>query len=91
MAWRVGAISQSITYPFDVVRRKMQVVGMGAAVGYQYNNAYEAVRVIIRHEGILGMYRGLWPNLRTCFLLLTHLSESYVPRSIELIALGLVG
>ncbi|EIM81084.1 mitochondrial carrier [Stereum hirsutum FP-91666 SS1] len=58
-----GAISQSLTYPFDVVRRKMQVVGMGAAVGYQYNNAYEAVRVIIRHEGILGMYRGLWPNL----------------------------
>lgn len=65
VAWRVGAISQTLTYPFDVVRRKMQVVGMGAAVGYQYNSALEAVLVIVRHEGILGMYRGLWPNLRT--------------------------
>ncbi|KAI0305521.1 mitochondrial carrier [Multifurca ochricompacta] len=59
-----GSISQTLTYPFDVLRRKMQVVGMGSgALGYQYNGALDAARVIIRTEGIRGMYRGLWPNL----------------------------
>ena len=49
----------------------MQVVGMrSGALGYQYNGALDAARVIIRTEGIRGMYRGLWPNLRACVLLL---------------------
>ena len=60
-----GSISQTLTYPFDVLRRKMQVVGLGAgALGYQYNGALDAARVIIKTEGVRGMYRGLWPNLR---------------------------
>ena len=43
----------------------MQVIGLGAeALGYQYNGALDAARVIIKTEGIRGMYRGLWPNLR---------------------------
>ncbi|KAI0268622.1 mitochondrial carrier [Gloeopeniophorella convolvens] len=59
-----GSISQTLTYPFDVLRRKMQVVGMGSGVlGYQYSGALDAARVIIKTEGIRGMYRGLWPNL----------------------------
>jgi len=59
-----GSISQTLTYPFDVLRRKMQVVGMrSGALGYQYNGALDAARVIIKTEGIRGMYRGLWPNL----------------------------
>ena len=60
-----GSLSQTLTYPFDVLRRKMQVVGLGAgALGYQYNGALDAARVILKTEGIRGMYRGLWPNLR---------------------------
>ncbi|KAH9994978.1 mitochondrial carrier [Russula compacta] len=59
-----GSISQTLTYPFDVLRRKMQVVGLGpGALGYQYNGALDAARVVIKTEGIRGMYRGLWPNL----------------------------
>ncbi|KAI0041003.1 mitochondrial carrier [Auriscalpium vulgare] len=59
-----GSISQTLTYPFDVLRRKMQVVGMNSgALGYKYNGAFDAARVIIRTEGMRGMYRGLWPNL----------------------------
>ncbi|PSS37872.1 hypothetical protein PHLCEN_2v340 [Hermanssonia centrifuga] len=57
-----GSISQTITYPFDVLRRKMQVTGMDA-LGYQYNGALDALRSIIKTEGIRGLYRGLWPNL----------------------------
>jgi len=59
-----GSISQTLTYPFDVLRRKMQVAGMSAgALGYKYNGAFDALRQIIRHEGFIGLYRGLWPNL----------------------------
>ncbi|KAL1942666.1 hypothetical protein VTO73DRAFT_4906 [Trametes versicolor] len=57
-----GSISQSLTYPFDVLRRKMQVTGMNA-LGYKYNGAWEALGTIVRTEGIRGLYRGLWPNL----------------------------
>lgn len=59
-----GSISQTLTYPFDVLRRKMQVVGMGhGALGYKYNGALEALQEIIKNEGFIGLYRGLWPNL----------------------------
>ena len=60
-----GSISQTLTYPFDVLRRKMQVTGMGA-LGYQYNGALDALQSIVRTEGVRGLYRGLWPNLRAC-------------------------
>ncbi|GJJ06426.1 hypothetical protein Clacol_000617 [Clathrus columnatus] len=59
-----GSISQTLTYPFDVLRRKMQVVGMGqGTLGYKYNGALEALQEIIKYEGFIGLYRGLWPNL----------------------------
>jgi len=57
-----GSISQTLTYPFDVLRRKMQVTGMGA-LGYQYNGALDALQCIVKTEGWRGLYRGLWPNL----------------------------
>ncbi|TCD62205.1 hypothetical protein EIP91_007238 [Steccherinum ochraceum] len=57
-----GSISQTITYPFDVLRRKMQVTGM-SAMGYRYNGALDALQSILRTEGVKGLYRGLWPNL----------------------------
>lgn len=60
-----GSISQTLTYPFDVLRRKMQVRGLGAVLGPQYNGALHAFQVIIKHEGVVGLYRGIWPNLRT--------------------------
>ena len=63
-----GSISQTLTYPFDVLRRKMQVVGMRSGnLGYKYNGALDALRIILRTEGVVGLYRGLWPNLREHF------------------------
>ncbi|OBZ68064.1 hypothetical protein A0H81_11920 [Grifola frondosa] len=58
-----GSISQTLTYPFDVLRRKMQVTGMSNSLGYKYNGALDALQVIVRTEGLRGLYRGLWPNL----------------------------
>ncbi|KIK67484.1 hypothetical protein GYMLUDRAFT_37615 [Collybiopsis luxurians FD-317 M1] len=59
-----GSISQTLTYPFDVLRRKMQVTGMKSSVlGVKYNGALDALTDILRKEGLRGLYRGLWPNL----------------------------
>jgi len=58
-----GAISQTLTYPFDVLRRKMQVRGMGSALGPQYNGALQALVGIVKNEGFSGLYRGIWANL----------------------------
>jgi len=57
-----GSISQTLTYPFDVLRRKMQVTGM-KDTSMKYNGALDALSSIIRTEGFSGLYRGLWPNL----------------------------
>ncbi|KAJ4483477.1 mitochondrial carrier domain-containing protein [Lentinula aciculospora] len=59
-----GSISQTLTYPFDVLRRKMQVTGMkSSALGVKYTGAWDALFGIVRTEGVRGLYRGLWPNL----------------------------
>ncbi|KIJ49521.1 hypothetical protein M422DRAFT_225317 [Sphaerobolus stellatus SS14] len=59
-----GSISQTLTYPFDVLRRKMQVVGMAkGSTDYKYSGAVGALRYILKTEGPAGLYRGLWPNL----------------------------
>lgn len=60
-----GSISQTLTYPFDVLRRKMQVTGMrSSGLGIAYTGAFDALTGIVRTEGVRGLYRGLWPNLR---------------------------
>jgi len=59
-----GSISQTLTYPFDVLRRKMQVTGMkSSGLGIKYTGAIDALQGIVRTEGIRGLYTGLWPNL----------------------------
>lgn len=41
----------------------MQVTGMkGGSI--KYNGAFDALRSIVKTEGVKGLYRGLWPNLR---------------------------
>jgi len=43
----------------------MQVTGMKSGVlGQKYNGAIDALTSILRTEGVRGLYRGLWPNLR---------------------------
>ncbi|KAG9013945.1 hypothetical protein FRB94_004324 [Tulasnella sp. JGI-2019a] len=52
-----GAISQTVSYPFEVVRRRMQVGGLirpGAWMGWQ-----ETVMDVWRRRGFRGFYAGL--------------------------------
>jgi len=57
-----GAVAQSITYPFDVLRRRFQVNTM-TGIGYQYKGIWDAITIILRNEGPRGLYKGLLPNL----------------------------
>jgi len=57
-----GAIAQTCTYPFDLLRRRFQINTM-SGIGYQYKSIFDAVRVIMAQEGIRGMYKGILPNL----------------------------
>ncbi|GJC85299.1 mitochondrial carrier [Colletotrichum tofieldiae] len=57
-----GAVAQTCTYPFDVLRRRFQINTM-TGMGYQYKSITDAVKVIVAQEGIKGMYKGIVPNL----------------------------
>ncbi|KAK5105238.1 hypothetical protein LTS08_001513 [Lithohypha guttulata] len=57
-----GAIAQTCTYPFDVLRRRFQVNTM-AGMGYQYTSIWGAITMIVKQEGIAGLYKGIMPNL----------------------------
>jgi hypothetical protein len=46
----------------DVLRRRFQINTM-SGIGYQYKSIFDAIRVIVRQEGIKGLYKGLVPNL----------------------------
>lgn len=51
-----GLLAQSITYPLDVVRRRVQVLGKTGA------STREALMEIARKEGVRGLYKGLTMN-----------------------------
>ncbi|KAF3394999.1 60S ribosomal protein L18-B [Talaromyces pinophilus] len=46
-----GAVAQTCTYPFDVLRRRFQINTM-TGMGYQYKSIWDAIRVIVTQEGI---------------------------------------
>ena len=56
-----GGTAQCLTYPLDVLRRRMQMKGFDQH--FAYKNTFHAVRMIVRTEGVLGLYKGFWPNL----------------------------
>jgi solute carrier family 25 phosphate transporter 23/24/25/41 len=57
-----GAVAQTCTYPFDVLRRRFQINTM-SGMGYQYAGIGDAIRQIVKTEGIRGLYKGIVPNL----------------------------
>ncbi|KAJ3116290.1 hypothetical protein HDU96_009946 [Phlyctochytrium bullatum] len=61
-----GAIAQTAAYPLEVIRRKMQVMGMRKDAAKAGKSGYAIVDVTLKvwkEEGVPGFYRGLVPNL----------------------------
>ncbi|GMH29762.1 hypothetical protein Nepgr_031605 [Nepenthes gracilis] len=68
-----GTVGQTVAYPLDVIRRRMQMVGWRDAssvvVGdgrskapVEYSGMIDAFTKTVRHEGFRALYKGLVPN-----------------------------
>lgn len=55
-----GLVGQSVTYPLDVVRRRMQTDGMRSVA--MRMSAMQTFRHVVQTQGITGLYRGLALN-----------------------------
>lgn len=68
-----GTVGQTVAYPLDVIRRRMQMVGWKDAssivtgdgkskASLEYTGMVDAFRKTVRHEGFRALYKGLVPN-----------------------------
>jgi solute carrier family 25 thiamine pyrophosphate transporter 19 len=63
-----GLFSKTIVYPFDLVRKRLQMEGAykaEAAVAKEYirQSWWNCIKHIIKEEGIRSLYKGLAPSL----------------------------
>ena len=56
-----GTISQTVCHPLDVVRKRLQLQGIGGRP-VQYRSMMDAAVGIVRNEGPRSLYRGLHPT-----------------------------
>lgn len=58
-----GAIGQTISYPWDVVRRRMQTAGFAPGVpDFEYRGSWQTMKAIVQQEGFAALYRGISIN-----------------------------
>jgi len=58
-----GTTATVLTYPSDLLRRKMQLKAFSPTKNVPYNNIVECVKFIMATEGVPGFYNGLVPTL----------------------------
>ncbi|KAK6931253.1 Mitochondrial substrate/solute carrier [Dillenia turbinata] len=65
-----GVIAQVVASPADLVKVRMQADGLLVRQGLQprYSGTFDALSKIIRAEGIVGLWRGVFPNVQRAFL-----------------------
>ena len=56
-----GLVAQTVTYPGDTVRRRMQNNGAGGAPK-TYRHSFHCAAEILKHEGVRGFFKGSWTN-----------------------------
>ncbi|RHX98400.1 hypothetical protein DYB36_014389, partial [Aphanomyces astaci] len=73
-SYLAGSIAQTVTYPLDTVRRRIQTDGYvtGATDARKYINMRTTCKIILDQEGLRGFYKGAtvtWMRVRA------HLSK----------------
>ncbi|XP_062515665.1 mitochondrial thiamine pyrophosphate carrier-like [Corticium candelabrum] len=63
-----GICSKAVVYPLDLVKKRLQIQGFEIArarfgVVRQYNSLHHALQLILKEEGILGLYKGFMPSV----------------------------
>eukprot|EP00794_Sanderia_malayensis_P003007 gene3007-3465_t len=58
-----GACGATAVYPIDLVKTRMQNQRSVLATEILYKNSFDCFFKVIRNEGVLGLYRGLLPQL----------------------------
>ncbi|KAE9413049.1 hypothetical protein Angca_010087, partial [Angiostrongylus cantonensis] len=59
-----GACGATAVYPIDLVKTRMQNQRSGSFVGeVMYKNSWDCFKKVIKFEGLLGLYRGLLPQI----------------------------
>ncbi|XP_063704479.1 calcium-binding mitochondrial carrier protein Aralar1 isoform X2 [Culicoides brevitarsis] len=58
-----GALGATSVYPIDLVKTRMQNQRAALVGEIAYRNSWDCCKKVIRHEGFLGLYRGLIPQL----------------------------
>jgi len=51
----------TVTHPVDTMKIRLQIQGEGGTkgVGRQYNNIFRGALMVIEHEGVRGLYKGI--------------------------------
>lgn len=80
-----GAAAQTFTYPIDLLRRRLQLQGIGGAPNV-YTGPFHAVKTIVKEEGVLALYRGMIP----CYLkVIPAISISFCTYELMRLVLGI--
>ncbi|KAI8927043.1 mitochondrial carrier domain-containing protein [Entophlyctis helioformis] len=58
-----GAIGATFVYPIDLVKTRMQNQRSKVVGQLLYNNSFDCFKKVVKNEGVLGLYRGLVPQL----------------------------
>ena len=58
-----GCTGATTVYPIDLVKTRLQNQRGSLAGEIMYNNSIDCFVKVVRHEGLLGLYRGLLPQL----------------------------
>ncbi|KAF9116585.1 mitochondrial aspartate-glutamate transporter agc1 [Mortierella sp. AM989] len=58
-----GAVGATVVYPIDLVKTRMQNQRSKIVGELLYKNSIDCFKKVIKNEGVLGLYRGLGPQL----------------------------
>ncbi|KAG0301357.1 mitochondrial aspartate-glutamate transporter agc1 [Dissophora globulifera] len=58
-----GAVGATVVYPIDLVKTRMQNQRSKVVGELLYKNSLDCFKKVVKNEGLLGLYRGLGPQL----------------------------